>query len=101
MLETVADHLDELQYYRGGSLKGFYKQQQENIQLHIDDSRETASKMKRAPPIFSALEQKRQTLIRQKRLAKKSKPVETYISSNRGVGGTMFQLALEFLTKLF
>jgi hypothetical protein len=32
-----------------------------------------------APPIFSALEQKKATLNRQKKLAQKTKPLNTYI----------------------
>lgn len=79
MLFTVAGNLEDLQYFKGKDIHEFYHKKRAAHQEFVVETQETNRQMKHAPPVFSALEQKRQTLIRQKKLAKKSKPVDTYI----------------------
>ena len=56
MLETISNSVRELQYFKGGNIIDFYRQQKDQENEYIKESTEAHQQMKHERPIFSALE---------------------------------------------
>lgn len=73
----VSKNFKELEFFKGRFLRHIYDHKRTIDKEFVIESNEAARDFKNAPPIFSAHEQRKQTMIRQKRLAIKQKPVDT------------------------
>ena len=65
----VSKNFKELEFFKGRFLRHIYDHKRTIDKEFIIESNEAAKDFKNAPPIFSALEQRKQTMLRQKRLA--------------------------------
>ena len=76
--KTVSKSLKELDFFKGRFLRHIYDHKR-TIDREFEIEKNIASEdFRNAPPIFSAHEQRKVTLNRQKRLAIKQKPLDTY-----------------------
>ena len=94
----VSNNFNELEFFKGRFLKHIYLHQTAVGEEYQDESNNVAVEFRNAPPIFSALEQRRITLQRQKKLRVKSKPLDTHILGCRGArGASRFLCASEVM----
>ena len=75
----ISKNFKELEFFKGRFLRHIYDHKRMIDKEFILESNDAAHEFKNAPPIFSALEQRKQTMKRQKILANKTKPIDTSI----------------------
>lgn len=79
IINEVSHSFKELDFFRGRFLRHIYDHKRMIDKEWFVEQDIATQDFKNAPPIFSAHEQRKVTLNRQKRLAIKSKPLDTYI----------------------